>query len=85
MQNQNLRCCCCLSISRHERTDQCLRQRGHLLRLGHVGAHGEVVVVVLFNHIQDLAIQNERRPGARSGKNLGLSKGSSLTIFSGGC
>lgn len=50
----------CLFVLGHQGPEQGHRQRCKLLGLRHVCAHGEVVVVILLNDIQDLAVKDQR-------------------------
>ena len=70
----------------HPRGRERQRQRGQLAQAGHVGALGEVVVAVGLNAVQDLAVQDERRPApqGRAGRG-GAERGSqSVSVRRGG-
>ena len=51
-----------LEVRGHLSTNSSKRQGSQLLPLGHVGPLGKVVVPILLNAVQDLTIQDQRRP-----------------------
>ena len=59
----------CLEVEGHLSAHSSKRQGSQLFPLGHISPLGEVVVPILLNAVQNLTIQDQRRPAKGSSFN----------------